>query len=560
MFRLLKIILVFWCFHPCFAGDLQNNFKIFYPEYIPAGGQFEVSIIVSQMFPNADKLELYLIPDHSLTINKTQLWTSDGKLNIPFTSKYLDNFSVSCQKLSINLSDTATFLYGSLFQIVIELKSIQVTTNRLKIYGEFINDGEVSGYLFNSDQNLSTDETYLYSVTFNYFEKYSTAGSAAVFYPGSYLNMPIDYKFENILSSEFWIKPDRINSAFLKIIDQESNRNVIELALNENQMLITSSVTNNNLTRVKSVFISNNNWYHINLIVDKIKSELSLYCNDDEILKSEKESFINFDNLVLHISNESSSGNFSIEQIRLVKSNGSLSGISRNINYPDYSDDSSNVIFQINFLESELINLVNNRNIAYDGLKLIKSDAPIFPRAPIINVKPMNNYYEIEWTSGENNNVLYFIVERATDNESFSEVGKLAADGSDEKYSLITEKQNQSEIIYFRIKQIDKDGTIIYSDVVKVGQGSIDDVVLGQNFPNPFNPTTQIEFELLLDTDVELKIFNLAGKEIMLLHKGFLPKGIHQFKFDATGLPSGIYLYQISTPLSTHSQKMILAK
>jgi hypothetical protein len=505
-------------------------------------------------------LDLYLVADHSLTINKIQLWTSNGKSNIPVSSAFLDKFSVTSQKLSINLSDTATISYSSFFQIVIELNSNSVLTNKLKVYGEFINDREIVGHLFSSDQNLFTDETYLYSVTFDYFEKYSAAGSAAIFYPDSYLNIPLEYKFDNVLSSEFWIKPDRFNSTFLKIIDQELNRTLYEISVNENQMLITSSVKNN-LTQLKSLFISNNIWYHINVIVDKNNSELILFCNDDEIFKSENDNFINYDNLVLHIQNESSSGNFNIDQIRLVKCDGSLSEVNKNINYSDYSDDSSSVVFQMNFLESELTNLVNTRSISYERLKLVKSDAPIFPRAPIINLKPMNNFYEIEWSGGEVNNVLYYILERAIGNNQFSEVGRVTADNENEKkYSLLTEKQNQSEIIYFRIKQVDKDGAKIYSDVVKVGQGTIDDVVLGQNFPNPFNPTTQIEFELLQDSDVELKIFNLSGKEIILLHKGFLQKGIHQFKFDATGLPSGIYLYQVSTPLSTHSHKMILAK
>jgi hypothetical protein len=95
---------------------------------------------------------------------------------------------------------------------------------------------------------------------------------------------------------------------------------------------------------------------------------------------------------------------------------------------------------------------------------------------------------------------------------------------------------------------------------MKVGQGIIEDIIIGQNYPNPFNPTTQIEFELLQDSDVEVKVFNLAGKEVALLHKGFLPQGIYHFKFDASGLPSGIYLYQVRTPSNTQTRKMVLAK
>ena len=152
-------------------------------------------------------------------------------------------------------------------------------------------------------------------------------------------------------------------------------------------------------------------------------------------------------------------------------------------------------------------------------------------------------------------------MERANDNNNFIEVTKALADNNENKaYSLLSEKVDHTEIVYFRIKQINKDGSVIYSDVVKVGQGIVDDLIIGQNFPNPFNPSTSIEFELIQDSDVEVKVYNLAGKEIALLHKGFLSMGVHQFTFDASGLSSGVYLYQIITPLSTQTRKMIFAK
>ena len=90
--------------------------------------------------------------------------------------------------------------------------------------------------------------------------------------------------------------------------------------------------------------------------------------------------------------------------------------------------------------------------------------------------------------------------------------------------------------------------------------GDIEDVILGQNYPNPFNPTTTIKFELLQDTDVEVKVFNLEGKEVAVLHNGFLNRGVHQFEFDAKGLSSGIYIYQVKTPFSIKSHKMIFTK
>jgi hypothetical protein len=153
------------------------------------------------------------------------------------------------------------------------------------------------------------------------------------------------------------------------------------------------------------------------------------------------------------------------------------------------------------------------------------------------------------------------MLEKAVGNGAFSETGKAdAVNDRDKTYSLLSQHNDQTEIIYFRIKQVNKDGSAVYSEVVKVGQGLIEDLIIGQNYPNPFNPTTTIEFDLLQDSDVEVLIYDLAGKEVAMLHIGILSAGSHKFKFDATGLPSGIYLYQIKTTLSSQTRKMILAK
>jgi hypothetical protein len=67
---------------------------------------------------------------------------------------------------------------------------------------------------------------------------------------------------------------------------------------------------------------------------------------------------------------------------------------------------------------------------------------------------------------------------------------------------------------------------------------------LGQNFPNPFNPSTVIEFALPRQSHVTLKIFNLTGQEIATLVDQKLPAGRHKANWDASGLQAGIYFYQ----------------
>ncbi len=70
--------------------------------------------------------------------------------------------------------------------------------------------------------------------------------------------------------------------------------------------------------------------------------------------------------------------------------------------------------------------------------------------------------------------------------------------------------------------------------------------VLEQNYPNPFNPTTTIEFFLPRADVVTLKIFNILGEEIETLISEKLPAGKHKYQWDASRMPSGVYLYRLS--------------
>ncbi|HLF19406.1 MAG TPA: T9SS type A sorting domain-containing protein, partial [Bacteroidota bacterium] len=83
---------------------------------------------------------------------------------------------------------------------------------------------------------------------------------------------------------------------------------------------------------------------------------------------------------------------------------------------------------------------------------------------------------------------------------------------------------------------------------------------LHEAYPNPFNPSTTIRYDLSQDDYVKLKIFDVTGREIAVLVDGFQQGGQYMVQFNANGLPSGIYLYQISTGKFTQAKKLVLTK
>ena len=83
---------------------------------------------------------------------------------------------------------------------------------------------------------------------------------------------------------------------------------------------------------------------------------------------------------------------------------------------------------------------------------------------------------------------------------------------------------------------------------------------LAQNYPNPFNPATKIEYTLAQSGHVRLKIFDLLGKEVGTLVNENKQPGSYQVSFDASRLPSGVYMYQLSAGSFTETKKMLLVK
>ncbi|MCX7877950.1 MAG: T9SS type A sorting domain-containing protein [Ignavibacteria bacterium] len=138
---------------------------------------------------------------------------------------------------------------------------------------------------------------------------------------------------------------------------------------------------------------------------------------------------------------------------------------------------------------------------------------------------------------------------------------------SDGKWLYMYDFEDQPErdgAYYYKLKGFSSTGIeILESDEIKIGVTGIRNFRLEQNTPNPFNPLTNISYELFEPSYVSLKVFDLIGKEIATLYEGYQGKGTYTYQFDASkyeNLTSGIYFYKLETEKYSEVKKMILTK
>ena len=157
------------------------------------------------------------------------------------------------------------------------------------------------------------------------------------------------------------------------------------------------------------------------------------------------------------------------------------------------------------------------------------------------------------------------------DNADWETMGFVKGHGNSnapQNYTFADNSLSAGEYFY-RLKQVDVDGSFGYSPVVQVIIIAPDKFELGQNYPNPFNPATTIKYSIPEDVKHELKnvkliVYDVLGREIKTLVDEKQSPGIYTVTFNAEsaegGLPSGIYLYKLQYGNYTEMKKMVLIK
>ncbi|MBX7041611.1 MAG: 5'-nucleotidase C-terminal domain-containing protein [Ignavibacteria bacterium] len=169
----------------------------------------------------------------------------------------------------------------------------------------------------------------------------------------------------------------------------------------------------------------------------------------------------------------------------------------------------------------------------------------------------------LNWSTSSELNSMAFDVERSAESGSWIKVGSVSGSGTTNEIRNYTfEDRNLNTGRYtYRLKQIDFNGEFEYHNMtgeVVIGIPAV--FSLSQNYPNPFNPTTKINYDVPAETFVTLKIFDIAGNEIMTLVNEKVSAGSYSVTFSGANLSSGMYIYRLLAGDFSATRKMTLIK
>ena len=159
-----------------------------------------------------------------------------------------------------------------------------------------------------------------------------------------------------------------------------------------------------------------------------------------------------------------------------------------------------------------------------------------------------------------------FEIERASSMTSplqgWKKIGFVSGHGNSDSpkdYSFMDKNPTGGSKFIYRLKQVDNDGKFEYSDEVEI-ELVPNEFALYQNFPNPFNPVTNIKFALQKAGIVNLTVYNMLGEQIAALVNEVKEASFYNVKFDASNLSTGVYIYRLTAGDFVQTKKMTLMK
>jgi hypothetical protein len=180
-----------------------------------------------------------------------------------------------------------------------------------------------------------------------------------------------------------------------------------------------------------------------------------------------------------------------------------------------------------------------------------------------------NCQVQLQWrTESETDNDHFVLYKRAAGTKNFDAITQIPGHGTvsiPQEYNYIDHSVLNGITYEYQISDVDINGRETRHNLTVSATPSPDAMVVSeyalyQNYPNPFNPSTIICFNIKEAGKVSLKIYDLMGREVATLVNTEMSAGSHTVSWDATGLASGIYLYQLNAGDFKATKKLLFLK
>lgn len=163
----------------------------------------------------------------------------------------------------------------------------------------------------------------------------------------------------------------------------------------------------------------------------------------------------------------------------------------------------------------------------------------------------------LDWQSAQEVNLSAYVIERKTENSEWEYIGTVPAMNSAAGYHYyFTDQQPAIGDNYYRLRMEDKDGSVAYSDIVRV-QNAAGGNWVSQNIPNPFSNTTLIKYYVAQKSDVRLVIYDAIGTQLQVLESGIKEPGVYEARWNAGALPAGNYIFKLMIGNQVYAKQMI---
>ncbi len=541
------ILTVIWLI--LFAGqywfqELPLRLKFYSPKFAITNNEFQINALVKCDYSQLDSAQLQFSAPANLELDSVKFISADTSALLPWHEDYFVDFNRKGYSIILNMQEPAIQKLPYL-QFAFYVKSSSVETEsydfnyRLKYKNDFL-PLEKKDFV-----NLKAKEIKFYKPSF-------VSGKALELTPNSSVSFPLPNsdKEQNIVL-QFWLKLQNGFSARFFLTNPPLNDTLCSFGI------LPRGLANYKFDEGLIIFddfaFSLNSWYKFTAVFQRNERLLYLFLNNEPLIEKQ----INASNLEVTL--KSIASNLYLDNLKAVEFNGGINQLLDGESKLKTLPDSLRTIY---FNDFEAGSSSLNSLLKITNGKFAQSDAPEFLPNPTLDIQIYSTYYLLEWQSPPSAKPLKFVLQKSKDGKNFENIYVLEATGVDksEKMQFTSEKPELNSVVYFRVKEINIDSTEAYSNLIKVGQGEIEEFSLQQNYPNPFNPVTTITLDVYVAGSYTINVYDLVGKKISTIYSGDLSVGKHRFSFDGSDYPSGIYFYEVVSPNYSKIMKMILAK